>query len=158
MGYSQKDVAKIFEFKSTSRISRWERGESMPNVKNLLKLSFLYSTLPNELYADLWEDIRKKLREKKITFKRWVGKQNKFSFVLKALMQGEERKQKIYFDLSCTSLLLFRPILQASFACGNQVNSIEKMNRKIFSFDMRSQRANNFFKEIIAIGSATHYH
>ena len=65
MGYSQKEVAKIFGFKSTSRISRWEKGESMPSVKNLLKLSFLYSTLPNDLYYDLWIEVKNNLRKKK---------------------------------------------------------------------------------------------
>lgn len=66
MGYSQKEVAKILSFKSASRISRWERGLGMPSVENLLKLSFLYSTLPAELYADLWIEVREKLREKKL--------------------------------------------------------------------------------------------
>lgn len=65
MGFSQKEVAEILEFKSTSRISRWEKGESMPSVKNLLKLSFLYSTLPNDLYHDLWQEVRNNLRKKK---------------------------------------------------------------------------------------------
>ncbi|MBX7109624.1 MAG: helix-turn-helix domain-containing protein [Chitinophagales bacterium] len=64
-GYTQKEVAKILEFKSTSRISRWEKGESMPSVKNLLKLSFLYATLPNDLYYDLWMEVRNNLRKKK---------------------------------------------------------------------------------------------
>jgi len=65
MGYSQKEVAKIFGFKSTSRISRWERGISMPSVKNLLKLSVLYCTLPNELYYGLWQDVKSELLKKK---------------------------------------------------------------------------------------------
>ena len=65
-GYSQKEVAKILGFRSTGRISRWEKGVSMPSLKNLLKLSFLYSTLPAELYADLWDDVRKELGTKKL--------------------------------------------------------------------------------------------
>ena len=67
MGYSQKEVAKILGFKSASRISRWERGFAMPGVENLLKLSFLYGTLPAELYADMWNEVREELRDKKLT-------------------------------------------------------------------------------------------
>lgn len=66
MGYSQKEVAKLLGFKSASRISRWERGLGMPSVVNLLKLSFLYSTLPAELYADHWQEVLEELREKKL--------------------------------------------------------------------------------------------
>lgn len=53
MGYSQKEVAKVFGFKSPSRISRWEKGEAMPSVSNLFLLSILYKTLPAQLYDEL---------------------------------------------------------------------------------------------------------
>lgn len=55
IGYSQKEVAKILGFKSTSRISLWEKGKAMPSIENILKLSALYSTLPNELYYNQWQ-------------------------------------------------------------------------------------------------------
>ncbi len=55
MGYSQKEVAKIFQFKSPSRISRWEKGEAMPSVSNLFLLSILYKTLPAQLYDELYQ-------------------------------------------------------------------------------------------------------
>jgi transcriptional regulator with XRE-family HTH domain len=64
--YSQKEVAAILGFKSTSRMSRWEKGLSMPSVENLLKLSFLYSTLQAELYADLWKSVKDELHDKKL--------------------------------------------------------------------------------------------
>jgi len=64
MGYSQKEVAKIFGFKSPNRISRWEKGEAMPSVKNLLRLSALYATLPNELYFELWQEVKSKLKNR----------------------------------------------------------------------------------------------
>ena len=38
---------------STSMISRWEQGKTMPSAENLLKLSILYKTLVNELYYEL---------------------------------------------------------------------------------------------------------
>lgn len=52
MGYSQKHAAKLLGV-SASRLAQWERGKKMPNVQNLLKLSILYHTLPDQLYYDL---------------------------------------------------------------------------------------------------------
>lgn len=69
MGYTQEDVAGLLGYKSASRISKWEKGISMPNVKNLLKLSYLYRTLADQLYYDLSRELRIELheQEKKIT-------------------------------------------------------------------------------------------
>ena len=53
MGFSLEDIKKYLKLKSTSMISRWERGQSMPSGENLLKLSILYKTLVNELYFSL---------------------------------------------------------------------------------------------------------
>lgn len=65
MGYSQKDVAKFFGFKNSSSISRWEKGEAMPSVKNLLMLSALYATLPAELYDELYQEVKNKIMKRK---------------------------------------------------------------------------------------------
>jgi transcriptional regulator with XRE-family HTH domain len=46
----------IFELKNTSQLSRWEKGISAPNGKNLLMLSILYRTPINAFYSD--EDCR----------------------------------------------------------------------------------------------------
>lgn len=53
MKYNQKDVARILNLHDTSQICRWEKGLSLPNTINLLKLSILYRTFPNELYFNL---------------------------------------------------------------------------------------------------------
>ncbi len=53
MGYTQGDIMLKLQLESTSMISRWERGMTMPSADNLLKLSILYKTLVNELYYDL---------------------------------------------------------------------------------------------------------
>ncbi len=66
MGFSQKEVAEILGFKSPSCISRWEKGISIPSWQHLFELSFIYSTIPNQFYDDLWNDIQKRLREKKL--------------------------------------------------------------------------------------------
>lgn len=51
--YTQKDVARLLHLHDTSQICRWEKGLSLPNTTNLLKLSIIYRTFPNELYFDL---------------------------------------------------------------------------------------------------------
>ncbi len=67
-GFRQKDVARILKLKSTSMISRWEKGTCLPNSMNIFKLSLLYRTLIDVLFIDLMrllkEDIRK--REEKV--------------------------------------------------------------------------------------------
>jgi transcriptional regulator with XRE-family HTH domain len=60
-GYSQKEVAEILEFKSTNRISNWEKGTAFPSIKNIFSLSILYRTLPAELFCDLYRLQRKRI-------------------------------------------------------------------------------------------------
>ena len=67
-GYSQTDVAKILGFKRTNRISNWEKGITIPNMKNLLKLSILYGTLPQELYFNYYQSLRAKVLLSEKTF------------------------------------------------------------------------------------------
>jgi len=64
-GFSQKEVATMLGLESTGCISRWEHGTTIPSWIHILKLSFLYSTLPNELYGDLWAQVKQELRDKK---------------------------------------------------------------------------------------------
>ncbi|MHC4269538.1 MAG: helix-turn-helix transcriptional regulator [Planctomycetota bacterium] len=63
-GLKQKDVARILKLKSTSMISRWEKGTCLPNSLNIFKLSLLYRTLIDVLFIDLMrllkEDIQKR--------------------------------------------------------------------------------------------------
>ena len=53
-GLNQKDVAKYLGLQSTDRISRWEQGNTLPNIINLFKLSALYHTTPDKLYRVLF--------------------------------------------------------------------------------------------------------
>lgn len=61
MGLKQKDVAHLLRLKSTSMISRWERGECLPDTLNVLKLAALYRIMVDGLYADLIRILRKEL-------------------------------------------------------------------------------------------------
>ena len=55
---TQKDIAKALKLKSTSQISRWERGERIPNLIQALQLSVLYKRLVNDLFFDLFQEQR----------------------------------------------------------------------------------------------------
>ncbi len=63
-GLKQKDVAKILKLRSTSMISRWEKGTCLPNSLNIFKLSLLYRTLVDALFIDLMRLLKEDLRER----------------------------------------------------------------------------------------------
>jgi transcriptional regulator with XRE-family HTH domain len=62
MGYSQQYVAKKLKLPSSCNLSRWEKGLTRPSIEDLLKLSLLYNTLVEQLYADLKETLREELQ------------------------------------------------------------------------------------------------
>ena len=61
MRYTQTAVMRKLKLNSTSMISRWEQGKTMPSAENLLKLSILYKTLANELYYELGKTFQMEL-------------------------------------------------------------------------------------------------
>lgn len=52
-GLRQLDVASKLGFKSTDRISRWEKGLTYPHVVNLFKMAKIYKVRPDELYGEI---------------------------------------------------------------------------------------------------------
>jgi transcriptional regulator with XRE-family HTH domain len=51
----QVDVARELGLECADRISRWAKGNAVPHIINLFKLSVLYKALPHELYGDLYD-------------------------------------------------------------------------------------------------------
>lgn len=49
-GITQKEVAKKLNLDCENRISRWEKGLAMPNVKNLVRLCEIYKVGLTEIY------------------------------------------------------------------------------------------------------------
>ena len=49
---TQKDVSAHLKFATENRISRWEQGQSIPSIYNLLKLAKLYNVHAEELYPE----------------------------------------------------------------------------------------------------------
>ena len=60
-GLTQKEVAKILGLKTSSIISKWERGFSFPSVPSLLKLSALYGRQAEALFLDLYQKIKEEV-------------------------------------------------------------------------------------------------
>jgi len=54
----QSDVAVSLGFASTDRISRWEQGQTFPHVINLFKLAHLYRVSPQDLYPEVYEEMK----------------------------------------------------------------------------------------------------
>ena len=52
-GLTQKEVAYILGLESSSMISRWEKGVSLPETLNALKMAALYQTTVDFVYEDL---------------------------------------------------------------------------------------------------------
>lgn len=61
-GYKQCEVAELLGLRCTDRLSRWEQGQCMPSVANLIKLGVIYDTLVEELYYQLVMDSREEFR------------------------------------------------------------------------------------------------
>lgn len=62
MRYSQQYVARKLKLSSSSVLSKWEKGVSRPGLEDLLKLSLLYNTLVEQLYAEVRETLRNELQ------------------------------------------------------------------------------------------------
>lgn len=52
----QSDVASALGFKSTDRISRWEKGTAYPHVRNLFHMAKIYGVQVEELYKSNTEN------------------------------------------------------------------------------------------------------
>ncbi len=63
-GYEQTEVAILLGLKSHARISEWEQGKAKPSLDNILQLSIIYRTLPDELYYDLRQEYVKEIAER----------------------------------------------------------------------------------------------
>lgn len=57
-GLKQRHIARLLALHDTKPVSLWERGLAMPSTLNLIKLSIIYRTLPNELYYELFVELK----------------------------------------------------------------------------------------------------
>jgi len=68
MDYSQDDVAFLLGLNSKTLISRWENGYVIPLGINLLRLAYIYHTLTEEVFREVYKEIKYEIepREKKL--------------------------------------------------------------------------------------------
>jgi transcriptional regulator with XRE-family HTH domain len=52
-GLLQRELASILNFRSEDRICRWERGQSIPSIPNLIKLCKVYNVQLGDIYPEL---------------------------------------------------------------------------------------------------------
>jgi len=57
-GLTQKQTARILGIGSTSMISRWEKGISLPSTINIFKLALLYRTMADTMFPNLTQILR----------------------------------------------------------------------------------------------------
>lgn len=58
IGLLQSEVADRLQLDCVNRISRWEKGSSVPSIINLFKLAALYGVPPQELYPDMYRSVQ----------------------------------------------------------------------------------------------------
>jgi hypothetical protein len=66
MGYTQRHVATLLALHDAVPVSLWEKGATLPSTVNLIKLSLIYRTYPNELYREVFHCFREELRDKEL--------------------------------------------------------------------------------------------
>lgn len=62
-GYKQHEVAIKLGLRHTTPLTRWEQGQSIPSLKYALKLSVLYNTFVQELFYDLYKEIKQEVKK-----------------------------------------------------------------------------------------------
>jgi transcriptional regulator with XRE-family HTH domain len=62
-GYKQKDVARILDLKSASRISRWEKGSCLPSLINAFRLAALYRVMVDGLFTDMSDSLKEEIHK-----------------------------------------------------------------------------------------------
>ncbi len=67
-GFKQSEVAEIIGLKSSSIISRWEKGICLPSLLNIFKLALIYRTMVDALFIDQLRELKGNLykREEEI--------------------------------------------------------------------------------------------
>jgi len=63
-GLNQRKVAKIMGLKSSSIISRWEKGICLPSSLNIFKLAVVYRTMVDALFIDQLRELKDSLYKK----------------------------------------------------------------------------------------------
>jgi transcriptional regulator with XRE-family HTH domain len=64
MGFSQRAVAQLLRHRSHAALSSYEHGRVLPTLENALRLEIALRTPVAFLFPELYEELKKELREK----------------------------------------------------------------------------------------------
>jgi DNA-binding XRE family transcriptional regulator len=67
---NQKQIALFFAYRNSSVISSWEKGKSLPNLKNALMLSHILRTPVESLFPSLSVNIEKEITDREKALKK----------------------------------------------------------------------------------------
>ncbi len=62
VGLGQKSVARLLGHRTTSAISEYETGRTLPNLRTAFKLAAIYHTRVSDLYAPLCEQLNNEIK------------------------------------------------------------------------------------------------
>jgi len=62
-GCSQTCLAKFFGMKKSNQISQWEKGITLPSLKNAILLCILFKIHVEDLYDDYFEELQNEYKE-----------------------------------------------------------------------------------------------
>lgn len=61
-GLELKQVARLVGHRSGEGVSRYEKGDSHPNLQTVIKLMLVYDSNPKEMFPDLFEHCRREIK------------------------------------------------------------------------------------------------
>ena len=62
MGFSTRHVAQLFGDKDVSRLSKYERGQRLPDLRNAFRLSIVLRVPVEFLFPALYDSLRAQIR------------------------------------------------------------------------------------------------
>lgn len=75
MGLAQKQAAFLLGHKTTTQLSRYEKGVRIPSLKMALKLEIIYATPVRALFSELYDEVREDVREKRETLSKMLKRE-----------------------------------------------------------------------------------
>jgi DNA-binding XRE family transcriptional regulator len=64
LGLTQGEAARLIGLKTATSLSHFERSDKLPNLKNAIKLEIILHTPVAFLFRDLYDQVRKEIRNR----------------------------------------------------------------------------------------------
>ena len=76
-GLSQKQAAFLLDHKTTSQLSRYEKGTKVPGLETALKLEILYRVPVAFLFYDCYQKLKDEIRSKEDSLRMQAGSESR---------------------------------------------------------------------------------